>query len=171
MRLARLFLLALLCGAMLSLTGCYDLVYRRHDMNTVRRQFHLPRSASFLSFRSSPETPGWFGREGLRITATVTFPGDSFDEYVARLDDPEVWKPVRYLSYSPSAAEEYSDKALFLFRTLSRNAAAGTAANWMDSIARTAGTTPTSSWECGESQSSIPRAATTGDTSGERSPN
>lgn len=106
----RLLVLAI-CGAMLVSTGCYELVYRRFDKQTVRRQFHLPRSAFFLEFKSYPETPGWFGREGLQVTATVAFPGESFDEYVERLDDPEVWKPVRYLSYSPSGASEHSEDA------------------------------------------------------------
>ena len=101
-----------LCGSMLVLAGCYSLVFKQQDMENVRRQFHLPKAATFLSFDSYPKTPGFFGREGLRITATVGFPEEVFEEYVAHLNDSEVWKPVSYLGYSPSIADEYSTEAL-----------------------------------------------------------
>ncbi len=100
-----------LCGSMLVLAGCYNLVFKQQDMENVRRQFHLPKAVTFLSFDSNPKTPGFFGREGLRITATLGFPKEVFEEYVAHLNDNEVWKPVPYLHYSPSIADEYSTEA------------------------------------------------------------
>lgn len=93
-------------------SGCYNLVYKRRDMQNVRRQLHLPAAAEFLSFNSSPKEAGFFGREGLRITAVVQLSTELFEEYVAHLDDTTVWKPVRFFSYSPSIADEYSPEAL-----------------------------------------------------------
>lgn len=107
----RLWVIAL-CGSILVFAGCYDLVFKQQDMENVRRQFHLPKRARFLSFDSYPKTPGFFGREGLRITATLEFSEELFEEYVAHLNDIEVWKPVPYLNYSPSIADEYSKEAL-----------------------------------------------------------
>ncbi len=92
--------------------GCYETVYKRRDMENVRRQLHLPAAAEFLSFDSSPREAGFFGREGLRITASVQFSSKLFQEYAASLDDAAVWKPERFISYSPGMADEYSPRAL-----------------------------------------------------------
>jgi hypothetical protein len=81
-------------------------------MINVRRQFHFPRAVSFQSFDSYPKTPGFFGREGLRITATLEFSKEQFEEFMAHLNDDDVWEPVSYLNYSPSIGNEYSTEAL-----------------------------------------------------------
>jgi hypothetical protein len=39
------------------------------------------------------------------------FVGEQLDEYTAGLDDPEIWKPVRFGSYSPSRADTYAADA------------------------------------------------------------
>ncbi len=107
-RIAVPFLFTLL----LLFSGCYELVFKQSDMENVRRQLHLPDSAEFLSFDSSPKEAGFFGREGLRITAVVQLSTELFQDYIAHLDDTTVWMPVRFLSYSPSIADEYSSGAL-----------------------------------------------------------
>jgi hypothetical protein len=81
-------------------------------MQNVRRQLHLPAAAEFLSFDSNPKEAGFFGREGLQITAVVRLSPELFEEYVSHLDDTTIWKPVRFLSYSPGIADEYSPEAL-----------------------------------------------------------
>jgi hypothetical protein len=112
MKLKKQMQLIVLYGLILGLSGCYGLVFKPGDMKNVRQQFHLPKSVTFLSFDSTPKTPGFFGREGLRITATVEFTQEEFETYVAHLNDSEVWQPVPYLNYSPSSADEYSPAAL-----------------------------------------------------------
>ena len=103
---------SILCMLLLLSAGCYELFYKRNDMENVRRQLHLPAAAEFLAFDSSPKEAGFFGREGLQIMAVVQLSTKLFEEYVAHLDDTGVWKPVRFLSYSPSVADEYSPRAL-----------------------------------------------------------
>ena len=41
-----------------------------HDENVIREKLSIPRTASREAFWRSESTPGTFGREGLRITAT-----------------------------------------------------------------------------------------------------
>jgi hypothetical protein len=93
------------------LTGCYELVFRPQDERDVRNQLHIPRSVALIYLDSSPKEAGWFGREGLRISAVFQFAGDQLEEYASGLGDPEVWRPVRFGSYSPSRADEYSQTA------------------------------------------------------------
>jgi hypothetical protein len=100
-----------LLGALLVITGCSERHFERQDMRTVRQQFHLPATARFISLDSSPKTPGWFGREGLVIKAVVEFEPEAFAEYLAGLDDPDIWRPVRFRHYSPGIADEYSEAA------------------------------------------------------------
>jgi hypothetical protein len=96
---------------MLVLSGCYVLIYKQQDRENILRQFHIPKGVKFLAFDSFPKSSGFFGREGLRITAAIEFPEDLFEEYTAHLNDKKIWKPVRYLNYSPDIAEEYSEDA------------------------------------------------------------
>jgi len=103
---------SILFTLLLLFAGCYELGYKRKDMENVRRQLHLPGGAEFLSFDSNPKEAGFFGREGLRIAAVVQLSEKLFEEYVAQLHDAAVWKPERFLSYSPSIADEYSPRAL-----------------------------------------------------------
>jgi hypothetical protein len=107
-----IWMVALIVSSLL-LSSCYPLIFKQGDMENVRRQFHLSRAISFKSFESYPKTPGFFGREGLSITATLEFSKEQFEEYVRHLNDDDVWKPVSYLYYSPSIGDEYSTKALY----------------------------------------------------------
>ena len=107
----RLFLSGILF-LLLVLPGCTEPSFERADKRLLESQFHLPKQIKYLSFVSHPRTPGWFGREGLRIRAEVEFTDSQFREYVANLENREVWRPVAYRSYSPSIGESYSDAAL-----------------------------------------------------------
>ncbi|MFC1530124.1 hypothetical protein ACFL6R_05340 [Gemmatimonadota bacterium] len=106
-----LLLYVLFIGSMLVATGCSEKYFERQDMKTVRRQFHLPATARFISLDSSPKKPGWFGREGLVIRATLEFQAESFEEYLADLDDSGIWQPVRFRHYSPGLADEHTEDA------------------------------------------------------------
>lgn len=55
-------LLAVGCA---SLAGCST---RQSDELALRREFAVPWGAPVLRYAASPAQPGWFGREGLRIT-------------------------------------------------------------------------------------------------------
>jgi len=65
-----------------------------------------------LSLVSNPKTPGFFGREGLRISAVFQFNPHQFEDYISRIDDKKTWKPIRFLNYSPSIADRYSESSL-----------------------------------------------------------
>ncbi len=60
--LAPALLLALGCA---TLAGCST---RQSDELALRREFAVPWGASVVRYAASPEEPGWFGREGLKIT-------------------------------------------------------------------------------------------------------
>jgi len=96
----------------LSSSSCYQLFLRQQDEKNIRRQLHIPASVTIVSLDSNPKTPGFFGREGLRISAVFQFNRRQFDRYVRTLDDEKIWKPVRFLNYSPRIADEYSEYAL-----------------------------------------------------------
>jgi hypothetical protein len=102
---------ALLFAAALALSGCYELVFRPQDERDVRNQLHVPRSVALTYLDSYPKEAGWFGREGLQISAEFQFVGDELEEYTSGFGDPEIWKPVRFGSYSPDRADSYSETA------------------------------------------------------------
>ena len=106
--------MATLCGCVLlaGSIGCSELLYERQDKNNVRRQFHLPGEASFVAYDANPKSGGFFGREGLSISAAVQFTDASFERYLGELDDQQVWEGVPFVGYSPDRAETYSDAAL-----------------------------------------------------------
>lgn len=60
--LASALLLALGCA---TLAGCST---RQSDELALRREFAVPWGASVVRYAASPAEPGWFGREGLKIT-------------------------------------------------------------------------------------------------------
>jgi len=63
--------LPLLTPALLLAVGCATLVgcsTRQSDELALRREFAVPWGASVVRYAASPEEPGWFGREGLKIT-------------------------------------------------------------------------------------------------------
>jgi len=64
-RLVRLLTPALLLLGCATLAGCST---RRSDELALRREFSVPWGASVVRYAASPEEPGWFGREGLKIT-------------------------------------------------------------------------------------------------------
>lgn len=111
-RMRVLMVVGLAAGLFSGSTACYRLSFRPRDIKNVRRQFHVPASVEIISFDSSPKTAGFFGREGLWISAIFHFSEKQFDGYLERLADPSVWKPVSLLGYSPKRADRYSEKAL-----------------------------------------------------------
>ena len=56
---------ALLLLGCATLAGCS---IRRSDELALRREFSVPWGATVVRYAASPEEPGWFGREGLKIT-------------------------------------------------------------------------------------------------------
>jgi hypothetical protein len=60
--LTPVLLLAVGCA---TLAGCSA---RQSDELALRREFAVPWGASVVLYAASPEEPGWFGREGLKIT-------------------------------------------------------------------------------------------------------
>ena len=96
----------------LCLSGCYQLFLRPRDEKNVRRQLHIPADVRILSLDSNPKTSGFFGREGLRISAVFQLNPNQFEAYIDRLDDKKIWKPVSFLNYSPKIADKYSESSL-----------------------------------------------------------
>lgn len=109
---ATVAVVALGAATLSAVSGCYELLHRPEDERNIRRQFHVSASVPVVSFDSHPKSAGFFGREGLRIWAVFQFEDQQFADYHARLDDPAVWKPVSFLSYSPDRAHEYSERSL-----------------------------------------------------------
>lgn len=93
------------------LCGCYPAGFRQIDKRNLRDQFHLPKDVPFAAFDSNPKEAGWFGREGLRIEGVLQFDEGHFREYLAKLDDQIIWRPVRFHHYSPSMAQSHTDSA------------------------------------------------------------
>jgi hypothetical protein len=63
--------LPLLTPVLLLAVGCATLAgcsARQSDELALRREFAVPWGASVVLYAASPEEPGWFGREGLKIT-------------------------------------------------------------------------------------------------------
>lgn len=63
--------LPVLAPAMLLAVGCASLAgcsTRQSDELALRREFAVPWGASVVRYAASPAEPGWFGREGLKIT-------------------------------------------------------------------------------------------------------
>ncbi len=112
MKLARNSAFLLIGLVIFSIAGCSEKFFEQQDKRTGERQLHLPKDIQYISFRSDPQTPGWFGREGLWIRAEIQLTDSQFEDYIEQIDDPAVWKPVRFKSYSPSIGHSYSEKAL-----------------------------------------------------------
>ena len=108
----RFIWISLLAGSLLCSSGCTEGFFERQDKKTTESQLHLPKDIAYLSFQSYPRSWGWFGREGLWIRAEIEFAEDEITAYVDNLDNPAVWKPVKFNSYSPSIGESYSIDAL-----------------------------------------------------------
>jgi hypothetical protein len=73
----------------LAATGCM-----LSDEQILREEFHIPSSAKLVEIVSSPEQPGWFGREGLEITATFQFSDADFSVYKKAEKIDRTWLPT-----------------------------------------------------------------------------
>ena len=93
-------------------SGCYQLNIKPIDEKNVRNQLHLPVDVKLVKLESSPKTPGWFGREGLRIYAVFQFNDKQFNEYVQKINNQQGWDPEAYIDYSPNKADSYSDLSM-----------------------------------------------------------
>ncbi len=67
---------------------------RISDERVLRNEFDIPVTAELVEITSSPETPGWFGREGLKISATFQFSHSDFQDYMKRAEEEETWVPL-----------------------------------------------------------------------------
>lgn len=96
----------------LFLSGCYKLFFRLIDEKDVRNQFHIPSEVVLLFLESNPKFPGWFGREGLTISAVFQFNDMQFKDYLVKFENEEVWSPIPFIDYSPRLADSYSKLSL-----------------------------------------------------------
>lgn len=63
------------------------------DEKVLRRAFSIPDNVRLLKL-DAPTPGGWFGREGLEITATFTFESDQFERYRRGAMESGKWKPM-----------------------------------------------------------------------------
>jgi len=76
--------------ALISLTcGCQE-----SDEQVLRREFGLPSTAKHQYIKSYPEKAGFFGREGLDITAAFQFEPADFEKYLQNAQRDAAWKPM-----------------------------------------------------------------------------
>jgi hypothetical protein len=68
--------------------------YLQSDESILRREFAIPRSVRLVEIESSPESPGWFGREGLDIWAVFAFTGDQFETFLSGIEGDPGWQPL-----------------------------------------------------------------------------
>ncbi len=71
------------------ITGCQE-----SDEQVLRREFDLPSTVKLLAIKSSPEKPGFFGREGLDITAAFQFDPADFEKFLKNVQRDQTWKPM-----------------------------------------------------------------------------
>ena len=115
MKIFRMICCIFFLVALVGITGCYQLVYRSQDEKNVRRQLHIPKDVRLISFDSNPKEAGFFGREGLQISAEFLFDDKQFEEYLDAIKDTAQWQAVSFISYSPDRADEYSPDAFRWF--------------------------------------------------------
>jgi len=94
------------------LSGCYKLFFRPIDEKDLRNQFRIPSEVVLLFLESDPKLPGWFGREGLTISAVFQFDNRQFKDYLVKIENEEVWRPIPFIDYSPDRADSYSKLSL-----------------------------------------------------------
>lgn len=111
MRCISLGRLAASLALVASLSGCYQLVFEHQDEENLRSQFRGQADVSILSLNSSPKEPGFFVREGLRISGVYSSTICSSGTTSAKSKTGRPGKPVRFANYSPSIADEYSESA------------------------------------------------------------
>jgi hypothetical protein len=79
----------LLLLSVLLLYGC-----AKSDESVLRDEFSIPASATLVSIRATPDTPGWFGREGLEIEAEFALAPDEFVSYREAAQEHASWRSV-----------------------------------------------------------------------------
>ncbi len=67
---------------------------RQSDEGALRREFAIPWSARAITYRAAPSEPGWFGREGLRITMVFALSRADFDRYARTAERSGLWQPL-----------------------------------------------------------------------------
>lgn len=80
---------ALSCSVLL--TGCTT---RQMDESVIRRQFVIPQTARTLVYEASPAEPGWFGREGLKITMIFSLSAADFNAWKRVALASGQWQPL-----------------------------------------------------------------------------
>jgi len=73
------------------LAGCTT---READELTLRREFKIPRAARVVTYEATPSEPGWFGREGLKITMVFQLSGADFNDLARAAGDSGKWQPL-----------------------------------------------------------------------------
>ncbi|MFQ6538701.1 MULTISPECIES: hypothetical protein [Aphanothece] len=71
------------------LAGCTT---RQADELTLRREFNIPRAATAVTYEATPSEPGWFGREGLKITMVFQLSGADFNVLARAAADSGKWQ-------------------------------------------------------------------------------
>lgn len=71
------------------ITGCHE-----SDEQILRREFGLPSTVKLMAIKSYPEKPGFFGREGLDITASFQFEPAEFEKFLKNVKRDQTWKPM-----------------------------------------------------------------------------
>jgi hypothetical protein len=64
------------------------------DEQILRGEFEIPVTAKLVEITSSPQTPGWFGREGLKIVAVFQFAPSDFQDYIEFTEVEGTWFPL-----------------------------------------------------------------------------
>jgi len=86
----RSFLLpGLLCCGVLS--GCTT---RQADEWVIRHEFGIPANAKALVYEATPAEPGWFGREGLRITMVFGLSEGDYNALTRKVATSGNWQPL-----------------------------------------------------------------------------
>jgi hypothetical protein len=74
-----------------NLLGCN---LRKSDESKIRDEFDIPHSAQVLSYLAKPEKPGWFGREGLKITMVFQLNDNDFKTYFMAVSQSSDWSKL-----------------------------------------------------------------------------
>ena len=64
------------------------------DESLLRKEFNIPETAVLLSYKASPETSGWFGREGLKIDIVFQFNETDFANYITEAEKSGSWRAL-----------------------------------------------------------------------------
>jgi hypothetical protein len=86
--------MSLLIAAVLSCTVLAGCTTREANELTLRREFNIPRAATAVTYEATPSEPGWFGREGLKITMVFQLSGTDFNVLSRAAADSGKWQPL-----------------------------------------------------------------------------